>query len=89
MTNEVNWGFTKNTIDITEQGQVLRRTTCGMNLPLLYPSAVQDDYIPNATFSGTHLANGPTFVTNDAPFHNYNTTIDFSDNLTKIWGAHV
>ncbi len=89
MTNEANWGFTKNKIDIVEVGNVLRRKTSGVNLPLLYPDAVQDDYIPNATFNGSHLANSPTFVSNDAPFHNYNTSIDISDNLTKIWGAHT
>jgi hypothetical protein len=60
-----------------------------LTLPLLYPNAVQDDYIPNATFNGSHLANSPTFVTNGAPFVNYNTSIDISDNLTKIWHAHT
>ncbi len=89
MTNEASWGFTKNKIDIFEVGNVLRRKTSGVNLPLLYPSAVQDDYIPNPTFNGSHLANSPTFVTNDAPFHNYNTSIDIIDNLTKVWGSHV
>ncbi len=89
MTNEANWGFTKNKIDIFEVGTVLRRKTSGVTLPLLYPNAVQDDYIPQATFNGSHLANSPTFVTNDAPFHNYNTSIDIIDNLTKIWGAHT
>jgi len=89
MTNEFNWGFTKNKIDIFEVGNVLRRKTSGVTLPLLYPNAVQDDYIPEPRFAGTHLANGPQFVANDAPFHNYNTSIDFSDNLTKIWGAHT
>lgn len=89
MTNEFNWGFTKNKIDIVEVGNVLRRKTSGVNLPLLYPGALQDDYIPQATFNGSHLANSPTFVTNDAPFHNYNTSIDFSDNLTRIMGKHA
>jgi outer membrane receptor protein involved in Fe transport len=88
-TNELNWGFTKNTIDIFEVGNVLRRSTSGVNLPLLYPNAVQDDYIPEPRFTGTHLANGPQFITNDAPFHNYNTSIDFSDNITTIRGSHT
>jgi len=89
MTNEANWGFTKNTIDIFEIGDKLRRKTTGVNLPLLYPNALQDDYIPQATFNGSHLTNSPTFVSNDAPFHNYNTSIDFSDNLTKLWSSHT
>ena len=89
MTNEANWGFTKNKIDIFEVGDKLRRKSSGVNLPLLYPDAVQDDYIPQALFNGSHLTNSPTFVSNDAPFHNYNTSIDISDNLTKIWHAHT
>jgi hypothetical protein len=89
MTNEFNWGFTKNKIDIFEVGNVLRRKTSGITLPLLYPNAVQDDYIPEPRFTGTNLANGPQFVANDAPFHNYNSSIDFSDNLTRVWGSHT
>jgi len=89
MTNEANWGFTKNKIDIFEVGNVLRRKTSGVTLPLLYPDAVQDDYIPQVNFNGSHLANSPGFTSNDAPFHNYNTSIDLSDNVTKVWGSHT
>jgi len=90
MTNEFNWGYTRNTIDITEIGDKLRRKTTGINLPLLYTSALQDDYIPNLRFNGTNFgSNDPNLVSNDAPFHNYNTTIDISNNLTKVWGSHT
>ena len=89
MTNEVNIGMTKNQIDIFEAGNVLTRTASGVTLPLLYPSAVQDDYIPQINVGGSHLSNTPSFGTADAPFHNYNTTIDYSDNLTKVWGSHT
>jgi hypothetical protein len=89
MTNELNIGMTKNQIDIFESGNVLTRTTSGVALPLLYPNAVQDDYIPQIAVNGSHLANQPSFGTADAPFHNYNTTIDYSDNLTKSWGKHT
>jgi hypothetical protein len=37
----------------------------------------------NVNFGGTRLANSPTFGTGDAPFINYNTTIDVTDNLSK------
>lgn len=90
MTNEVNFGLTHNSIDIVQSGNKLTRTASGINLPLLYPNAVQDDYIPGFTFSGSHLSLGPDFTSvRDAPFHNYNTSIDFSDNLTKIWSRHT
>ena len=89
MTNEVNWGFTHNSILIDESGQVLRRSTSGITLPLLYPSADQKDYIPAVSFNGTRITASPAFGTGNAPFVNYNTTIDLSDNLTKVWGKHT
>lgn len=89
MTNEVNWGFTHNSILIDETGNQLTRTASGINLPVLYPNAIQKDYIPNVTFNGTRITASPGFGSGDAPFVNYNTTIDLSDNLTKVWGKHT
>ncbi|HWC99006.1 MAG TPA: TonB-dependent receptor [Candidatus Sulfopaludibacter sp.] len=89
MTNEFNWGFTHNSILIAEQGTVLRTNTSNINLPELYPSAVQDNYVPNVTFNGTRINASPNLGTGDAPFINYNTTIDISDNLTKVWRSHT
>ncbi len=89
MTNEFNWGFTHNSILIDESGSVLKSNTSNINLPVLYPSAVQENYIPNVTFNGTRISASPGLGTGDAPFINYNTTIDISDNLTKVWGKHT
>jgi hypothetical protein len=88
-TNEFNWGFTHNSILIDEAGTVLRRKTSGINLPLLYPNANQEDYIPAITFNGSRITASPTLGTGNAPFVNYNTTIDISDNLTKVWEKHT
>jgi hypothetical protein len=89
MTDEFNMGMTKNTINIFETGNTLTAAGSGVNLPILYPSAVQDGYIPQINVGGSHLANSPSFGTADAPFVNYNTTIDISNNLTKVWGKHT
>ena len=89
MTNEFNWGFTHNSILIAESGTVLRTNTSGINLPELYPGSVQDSYVPAVTFNGTRISASPGLGTGDAPFINYNTTIDTSDNLTKVWGSHT
>ena len=89
MTNEFNWGFTHNSILIAEQGSVLRTNSSGINLPELYPNSVQDNYLPAVTFNGTRITASPSLGTGDAPFINYNTTIDISDNLTKVWGSHT
>ncbi len=95
-TNEFNFGVTHNSIDIDEVGNKLTRTASGINLPLLYPSAVQKDYIPGFTFSGTHITNAfnpgpsPVFTSvGDAPFVNFNTVFNWSDNMTKIAGTHT
>jgi len=88
MTNEFNWGYTKNSINIFATNDGLSRKATGISLPVLFPNAVQDDYIPQVSFGG-HLANSSSFGTSNAPFINYNTTIDFSDNLTKVWGKHT
>lgn len=92
MTNEFNMGVTHNSINIDETGDALTRTKSGVNLPLLYPKAVQKDYIPGFNFAGTNISTAfaPNFTSvGDAPFVNYNTVIDISDNLTRIMGGHT
>ena len=91
-TNEFNMGVTHNSINIDQVGTTLTRTASGVNLPLLYPSAVQKDYIPGFNFAGTNITSAfaPNFTSvGDAPFVNYNTVINISDNLTRIMGSHT
>jgi hypothetical protein len=89
LTNEVNIGLSNNSILIDETTDAYTRTKSGVNLPLLYTSAVQKDYVPQVAFGGSRLANSPSFGTGNAPFINYNTTIDATDNLSKVWGRHT
>ena len=89
MTNEFNWGFTHNSILIDEAGTALTTSASGVNLPELYPNSVQDSYLPAVNFNGTRITATPSLGTGDAPFINYNTTIDTIDNLTKVWGKHT
>ena len=96
LTNEFNIGVSNNSILIDETTKAYTRSASGVNLPLLYNSAVQRDYIPNVTFAGTRIAtNGavfgysPSFGTSNAPFINYNTTIDITDGLAKVWNRHT
>jgi hypothetical protein len=88
-TNEFNVGISNNSIDIDATTDAFTRTKSGVTLPLLYPSAVQKDYVPNFTYAGTRIKNSPSFGTGNAPFVNYNTTIDITDNFTKVWGLHL
>ena len=59
-------------------------------MPLLYPDAVQADYIPDLQLPRrTHGGNAGQYQTDRGPFTNENTTYDALANLTKIWGAHA
>jgi hypothetical protein len=89
MTNEASWGFGKNTIHITPTTDGLTRAKTGINLPVLYPDDVQQDFIPTFAFNGSRLAGTASFGTNNAPFYNYNTTIEWIDNLSKVWNQHT
>jgi hypothetical protein len=87
-TNEFTWGFGKNIINIDPVNDGLSREANNLTgLPNLYP--LQNDYIPSFGFNGTRLANTGAWGTNNAPFYNYNTTIEFVDNLSKVIGQHV
>jgi len=90
LTNEATFGFGKNIINIAPVSDGLSRAATGLsNLPQLYPGAVKGDFIPTFGFNGTRIANTASFGTNDAPFYNYNTTIEWIDNLSKIWNNHA
>jgi Carboxypeptidase regulatory-like domain/TonB-dependent Receptor Plug Domain len=89
LTNEATWGFGKNIINIDPVNDGLTRTKTGINIPLLYPNAVQNDFIPRFAYAGTRIGNQQQFGTNNAPFYNYNATIEWIDNVTKVWGQHV
>jgi len=88
-TNEATFGFGKNIINIDPLTDGLTRTKTGINIPLLYPSAVQQDFIPRFAYAGTRITNQQQVGTNNAPFFNYNTTIDWIDNLTKVYNGHI
>ncbi len=89
LVNEFNWGFGKNVITIDAIGDGLTRTKTGINIPLIYPKAVQDDFIPRFSYAGTRIGGQQQFGTNNAPFLNHNTNIEWIDNVTKVWNQHV
>jgi Carboxypeptidase regulatory-like domain/TonB-dependent Receptor Plug Domain len=90
LTNEATFGFGKNIININAVGNGLTRAATGLTgLNTLYPSAITGDYIPNFGFNGTRINNTASFGTNDAPFYNYNTTIEYLDNVSKVWHQHT
>lgn len=90
-TNEFTFGRGRNDILIAPEAgpDPLTRATTGATLPVLFPSAVQDDYIPAFGYGGTRIANSNSYGTGRAPFVNYNETLDFIDNFSKVFSGHV
>jgi hypothetical protein len=88
---EVSVGSAHNSLDFNIGNPNLRRTAAGLSgMPLLYPSAVQQDYIPDMRFNGGNVGgNAGYFQTNNGPFTNQNTTYDALANLSKVWGRHT
>jgi Carboxypeptidase regulatory-like domain len=91
---ELSWGRASNSLNYQLQQEKLFRSAAGVSaLPLLFPSAVQADYVPWFVFRPTSNT-GPTgnagqYQTDRGPFTNENITHDVVANLTKVWGAHA
>ncbi len=96
---EVTFGQSHNSIDILPGNDSFNRASLGLSdIPLLFPNAVQLDSPPRFCFGGGvpnftncgggRLTNTPAIGSNNAPFYNFNTTRDWSANLSKIIGSH-
>jgi hypothetical protein len=86
---ELSWGRAANSLNYQLQQQQLFRANAGVSsLPLLFPSAVQADYVPWFVFRGGRTGNAGQYQTDRGPFTNENITHDVIANLTKVWGAH-
>lgn len=90
-TNEFTFGRGRNDILIAPAGGAgpLTRATTGATLPVLYPDAVQDDYVAAFGYAGSRIANSNSYGTGRSPFVNYNETWDFIDNFSKVQGSHL
>jgi Carboxypeptidase regulatory-like domain len=96
---EVTFGQSHNFIDILPGNPKFNRAGLGLTgIPLLFPDAVEIDSPPRFCFGGGiptfttcgsgRLTNTPAIGSNNAPFYNFNTTRDWSVNLSKIAGSH-
>ena len=88
---EVSVGRAHNSLDFVIRNPRLTRSAAGVNdIPLLFPDAVQADYVPDFRFDGGRVGNNAGFFQTDrGPFTNFNTTWDVTANLTKVWGSHA
>ena len=87
---ELSWGRAANSLNYDLQQENLFRSASGLSgLPLLYPDALQADYVPWFRFRAGRTGNAGEYQTDRGPFTNENITHDFIANLTKVWGAHA
>lgn len=88
MVLEATFGQSHNSIDILPNNPKFNRAGLGLTgIPVLFPGAVQIDSPPQFVYGG-RIANAPNIGSNNAPFYNFNTTKDYSVNLSKIAGSH-
>ncbi len=87
---EVSWGRAGNSLNYQLQLEKLFRANAGVSgLPLLFPDAVQSDYVPYFVFNGGRTGNAGQYQTDRGPFTNENITHDVIANMTKVWGSHA
>ncbi|MFN0107383.1 MAG: carboxypeptidase regulatory-like domain-containing protein [Blastocatellia bacterium] len=88
MVFEATFGQSHNSIDILPNNPRFNKAGLGLSaIPVLFPGAVQIDMPPQFVYGG-RIANAPNIGSNNAPFYNFNTTKDWSVNLSKIAGSH-
>ncbi|MEK7834375.1 MAG: hypothetical protein AAB401_25025, partial [Acidobacteriota bacterium] len=85
---EITFGQSHNFIDILPNNPKFNKAGLGLSaIPVLFPGAVQLDLPPQFVYGG-RIANAPNIGSNNAPFYNFNTTRDWSVNLSKVAGSH-
>jgi hypothetical protein len=88
---EVSVGSADNKLEFEIGNEQLSRSAAGLaDFPLLYPQAVQEDYLPTLYFNGGRTGTSAAYIQTDlGPFRNKNQTYDALANLTKIRGSHT
>ena len=87
---ELSWGRAANSLNYHLQLEKLFRANAGVSaLPLLFPGALQADYVPFFRFRAGRTGNAGEYQTDRGPFTNENITHDIIANLTKVWGSHA
>ena len=87
---EISVGSAHNSLDHYTLNEKMTLAGASMSsLPMFFPGAIQNDYIPYFQFGGGRIANAPFYRIDQAPFTNFNTTYDIVANLTKVMGSHA
>lgn len=91
LVNEFTFGVNRalQTVDPLNQAGIDRnnRTKLGLQLPQIHPEINPLNLVPNATFGG--ISNAPQLdIEQRFPFFGTNNIWNWSDNLSKLYGAH-
>jgi Carboxypeptidase regulatory-like domain/TonB-dependent Receptor Plug Domain len=85
LTNELVFGFSHNFLTEVPTTDVFSSTKLGLTIPLPFPKASPLDLIPNFHYN---VPNSPTTDFAGTPFINYNNTMEWHDNLSKVLRSH-
>jgi len=88
LVNEVTFGPSVTRSDWRGNNGNIFRSANGIDLPLLYP-VTPDTNVPDFGFAGNENIAYPWSYLGANPWFQSNTTINVSDNLTKVLGNHT
>ncbi|MBK5292547.1 MAG: carboxypeptidase regulatory-like domain-containing protein [Acidobacteriia bacterium] len=86
LTNEFIFGSSKNVLNIDPVDDTFKRDKLGLNYTMPFPKADPLGLIQNWRYN---VSNAPFTAFNGTPFRNFNHTWDFTDNVSKVMGAHA
>ncbi|MEO6724504.1 MAG: hypothetical protein ABIP14_04315, partial [Blastocatellia bacterium] len=93
VTNEFIFGLSRNRGTLAPEAGAATRAANNLSFPLLFPEANPGDLIPNFDFgqfsSALPSTRGPKTTFDGLPFRSNDQTLNFTDNLTKVWSAHL
>jgi hypothetical protein len=87
LTNEFVFGSSRNDLHITPVDDTWSISKVGVSYKMPYPDADKLKLVQNWNYGG--VPNAPTSNFNGTPFLNFNHTIDITDSMAKVSGAHT
>jgi hypothetical protein len=87
LTNEFVFGSSRNDLHIRPVDDTFNRSKLGLSYNMPYPNADKLGLVQNWRFGG--VPNGPFTAFNGTPFLNFNHTMDFTNSVAKVAGAHT
>jgi len=87
LTNEFVFGSSRNDLHITPVDDTWTAAKVGVSYKMPFPDADKLKLVQNWNYGG--VPNAPTSAFNGTPFSNFNHTVDITDSVAKVRGAHT